>query len=88
MIFSSIKVGQEVLGVKDMKKHTKKEMEAMITIGQEIGARLHNLSLDRLDIVEVSQFIKNPNVRRRLLEALADMYEAIEEAKDLVKGVK
>jgi hypothetical protein len=71
-----------------MKKYTKKDLEAMPTLELELSARLHNISLDRLDIVEVGQFIANPNVRRRLLEALADMYEAIEEAKDLIKGVK
>jgi hypothetical protein len=71
-----------------MKKYTKKDLEAMPTLELELSARLHNISLDRLDIVENGQFIANPNVRRRLLEALADMYEAIEEAKDLIKGVK
>ena len=71
-----------------MKKYTKKEMEAMTTLSQEITARLHNLSLDRLQIAEIVEFVKDPNTKRKIREALTEIYIAVEEAKDLAKEVK
>ena len=71
-----------------MKKYTKKEMEAMTTLSQEITARLHNLSLDRLQIAEIVEFVKDPNTKRKIREALTEIYIAVEEAKDLAKEVR
>jgi hypothetical protein len=71
-----------------MKKYTKKEMEAMTTLSQEITARLHNLSLDRLQIAEIVEFVKDPNTKRKIRESLTEIYIAVEEAKDLAKEVR
>ena len=71
-----------------MKKYTKKEMEAMTTLEQEIKARLFNLNADRLEIVEIVEWVKSNKTKNQLWNTLIKIYDAIEEAKELVKEVK
>jgi hypothetical protein len=71
-----------------MKKYTKKEMEAMTTLEQEIKARLFNLNADRLEIVEIVEWVKSNKTKNQLWNTLIKIYDAIEEAKELVKEVE
>jgi hypothetical protein len=71
-----------------MKKYTKKELQAMTTLSDEIAARLHNLQLDRLQIMEIGEWLKNPTAKKELRQALLQMNQAISEAREIVKGVR
>lgn len=72
----------------NMKKYTKKELQAMVTLEQEIQARLFNLNADRLEIVEIVEWVKSNKTKNKLWNTLMKIYDAIEEAKDLVKEVE
>jgi len=71
-----------------MKKYTKKEMEAMTTLEQEIKARLFNLNADRLEIVEIVEWVKSNKTKNQLWNTLIKIYDFIEEAKELIKEVE